>query len=58
MIQRFSTSILTLGPDEGAFPSDLLSTKPLATAERTLGMKASLTYFVVHEYAGSPLCFF
>ncbi|PNY04191.1 50S ribosomal protein l4-like [Trifolium pratense] len=34
MIQRFSTSILTPGSDEGAFPSDLLSKTPLVTSKR------------------------
>nr|AHA84219.1 50S ribosomal protein L4 [Phaseolus vulgaris] len=38
MIRQFSTSILTPGPDEGAFPSDLLSKKTLATSERTIGL--------------------
>ncbi|XP_061340810.1 uncharacterized protein LOC133287258 [Gastrolobium bilobum] len=38
MIQRFSTSILPPRPDEGAFPSDLLSKKPLATSERSIGL--------------------
>ncbi|KAK2392190.1 50S ribosomal protein L4, chloroplastic [Trifolium repens] len=38
MIQRFSTSILTPGSDEGAFPSDLLSKTPLATSERDIGL--------------------
>lgn len=38
MIQQFSTSILTPGPEEGAFPSDLLSKKPLAASERTIGL--------------------
>lgn len=37
MIRQFSTSILTPGA-EGAFPSDLLSKKPLATSERTIGL--------------------
>ncbi|TKY72196.1 50S ribosomal protein L4 [Spatholobus suberectus] len=38
MIRQFSTSILAPGPNEGAFPSDLLSKKPLATSERTIGL--------------------
>ncbi|XP_027930689.1 uncharacterized protein LOC114186843 [Vigna unguiculata] len=38
MIRQFSTSILTPGPDESAFPSDLLSKKTLATSERTIGL--------------------
>ncbi|KAK7332365.1 hypothetical protein VNO80_29116 [Phaseolus coccineus] len=38
MVQQFSTSILTPGPDEDAFPSDLLSKKTLATSERTIGL--------------------
>jgi len=46
VIRRFSTSILTPGPDEGAFPSDLLSRKTLATSERTIGMKGNLKHLV------------
>ncbi|CAJ2643462.1 50S ribosomal protein L4 isoform X1 [Trifolium pratense] len=38
MIQRFSTSILTPGSDEGAFPSDLLSKTPLVTSKRDAGL--------------------
>ncbi|KAL1358564.1 hypothetical protein HN51_003827 [Arachis hypogaea] len=39
MIRRFSTTILTPGADEGAFPSELLSTKPVvATPDRTIGL--------------------
>ncbi|KAL2341326.1 hypothetical protein Fmac_009266 [Flemingia macrophylla] len=37
IIRQFSTSILSTG-DEGAFPSDLLSRKPLVTSERTIGL--------------------
>ncbi|KAK7266017.1 hypothetical protein RIF29_18656 [Crotalaria pallida] len=33
MIQYFSTSTLNPRPDEGAFPSDLLSKKPVASSE-------------------------
>ncbi|KAJ1428983.1 Ribosomal protein L4/L1e [Sesbania bispinosa] len=32
----FASSYKSHGPDEGAFPSDLLSKKPLATSERTI----------------------
>lgn len=46
MIQQFSTSILTPGPDESAFPSDLLSKKTLATSDRTIGTKDSLKHLV------------
>ncbi|KAH1208662.1 50S ribosomal protein L4 [Glycine max] len=37
MVRQFSTSILTPGADDSAFPSDLLSKKTLATSERTIG---------------------
>uniref|UniRef100_A0A7N2R5H6 Large ribosomal subunit protein uL4m n=1 Tax=Quercus lobata TaxID=97700 RepID=A0A7N2R5H6_QUELO len=33
-----STSILTPDSGEGAFPTDLLSTKPMVTAERSIGL--------------------
>ncbi|XP_015894352.1 uncharacterized protein LOC107428345 [Ziziphus jujuba] len=36
--RKLSTSILTPGSSEGAFPSDLLSTKPLVAPERTIGL--------------------
>jgi len=55
MIRQFSTSILTPGPDEGAFPSDLLSKKTLATSERTIGMKDELKH-LLPEY-NSAFCF-
>ncbi|KAL2603392.1 hypothetical protein AAZV13_09G006500 [Glycine max] len=38
MVRQFSTSILTPGDDDSAFPSDLLSKKILATSERTIGL--------------------
>ncbi|XP_027338587.1 uncharacterized protein LOC113852496 isoform X1 [Abrus precatorius] len=38
MLRQFCTSILAPGPDEDAFPSDLLSKKPLTTSERTIGL--------------------
>ncbi|KAG4945946.1 hypothetical protein AAZX31_15G106700 [Glycine max] len=38
MVRQFSTSILTPGADDSAFPSDLLSKKTLATSERTIGL--------------------
>ncbi|KAL9303575.1 hypothetical protein ACSQ67_020838 [Phaseolus vulgaris] len=38
MIRQFSTSILTPGSEEGAFPSDLLSKNALVTSERTIGL--------------------
>nr|AFK36510.1 unknown [Lotus japonicus] len=38
MIQRFCTSVSVPGYHEGAFPSDLLSNKPLATSERDIGL--------------------
>ncbi|MED6161299.1 hypothetical protein PIB30_059432 [Stylosanthes scabra] len=39
MARRFSTTILTPGADEGAFPSELLSTKAVvATPDRTIGL--------------------
>ena len=46
MVRQFSTSILTPGADDSAFPSDLLSKKTLATSERTVGMKDTLWHFV------------
>lgn len=54
MIRQFSTSILTPGA-EGAFPSDLLSKNPLATSERTIGMKDNLKQFVC-EYTSASFC--
>jgi len=55
MIRQFSTSILTPGPDESAFPSDLLSKKTLATSERTIGMKDSLKHLVPEYNCASVL---
>lgn len=56
MIQQFSTSILTPRPDEGAFPSDLLSKKSLVTPDRTIGMTDNLNFEVFcHEYASAIL---
>ncbi|KAJ7963757.1 50S ribosomal protein L4 [Quillaja saponaria] len=36
--RQLSTTILTPGLDEAPFPSDLLSTKPVVTAERSIGL--------------------
>lgn len=55
MIRQFSTSILTPGPDEGAFRSDLLSKKTLATSERTIGMKDKLKHLVQEYNSASVL---
>lgn len=44
MIQRFCTSVSVPGYHEGAFPSDLLSNKPLATSERDIGMNYILVF--------------
>ncbi|XP_020221864.1 uncharacterized protein LOC109804449 [Cajanus cajan] len=49
MIRQFSTSILAPG-DEGAFPSDLLSRKPLVTSERTIGLCQDLLIPVTNFY--------
>ncbi|KAL5075532.1 hypothetical protein RYX36_014516 [Vicia faba] len=38
MMQRFCTSSFAPGHDEDAFPSDLLSKKPLAKSERDVGL--------------------
>jgi len=46
MIRQFSTSILTPGSEEGAFPSDLLSKNALVTSERTIGMRNKFKHLV------------
>lgn len=45
MMQRFCTSSFTTGHDEDAFPSDLLSKKPLAKSERDVGNESQLEPF-------------
>ncbi|KDP20700.1 hypothetical protein JCGZ_21171 [Jatropha curcas] len=40
--RSFSTSILTPGSSDGAFPSDLLSTKAVLTPERNIGLYQDL----------------
>ncbi|XP_065877835.1 uncharacterized protein [Euphorbia lathyris] len=40
--RRFSTSTLTPGSSDGAFPSDLLSTKTALTPERKIGLLENL----------------